>query len=288
MSFKLSVITDEVSQDLERASMFVGDFNLDGVEIRNVWGKPPQNLLEESDRIKDILAKRDLEVSAIASPFFKAELYNLGEYEDHLKILRRCVELAKKVGTTVVRGFTFWRNGSLEENIDEIVQRFQKPVEIMESEGLILGIENEPSTFVGNGRELGHFLSRIGSRNVKAVWDPGNDIWDLHGETPYPDGYNVLRGKIEHVHLKDGVRRGWKGEHQFVAFGEGEVDYRGQLRALKNDAYNGYLSLETHWRLKKQLSRDLLVRPGSADFSSSGEESSRICMNNLQDMLQDV
>jgi sugar phosphate isomerase/epimerase len=285
--FRLSVITDEVSQDLEAVSKFAKSFNLDGIEIRNVWGRAPQDLLEESDRIRKILAKYELEVSAIASPFFKADLKNHAEYTKHLEILERCIKLAKNLETDIIRGFTFWRDGSLNEHIDEIVEKFQKPLEMIEAEGVVLGIENEPSTLVGNGRELDQFLNRIGSKSVKAVWDPGNDIWDPSGEIPYPDGYSHVRDKIIHVHIKDGVRKEG-GKHQWVPFGEGEVDYRGQLMALKNDGYSGYLSLETHWRLKKQLPRDLVVKPGWEEFSRLGEESSRICMKNLQDMLREI
>lgn len=281
-------MTDEVSQDLEVASKFAKDFNLDGVEIRNAWGKAPQDLLEESKRIKGILMKYGLKVSAIASPFFKADLKNSAEYKEHLEILRRCIRLAGDLETNIIRGFTFWRNGSLEEHMGEIVEKFQKPLEIIESEGVVVGIENEPSTFVGNGKELNQFLNRIKSKNVKAIWDPGNDIGEPSGEIPYPDGYRFVKGKIIHVHIKDGVRKGEKGEHQLTPFGEGDVDYRGQLKALRNDGYSGYLSLETHWRLKKQLSRELVVRPGGAEFSSLGEESSRICMKNLQDMLREI
>jgi len=286
--FKLSVITDEVSQDLEVASKFAKNFNLNGVEIRNVWGKPPQDLLKELNRVKRILARYQLEVSAIASPFFKADLKNPEEYVEHLEILEKSISLAKELGTKIVRGFTFWRNGTLDKYIDEIAEKFQKPLEILEKEGIILAIENEPSTFVGNGRELGQFLNRISSKNVGAVWDPGNDIWDPSEEIPYPNGYNYVKGKIVHVHIKDGVRKGDEGKYQFVAFGEGEVDYHGQLKALKKDGYSGYLSLETHWRLKKPLSKDVVIRPVGDEFSAFGEESSEICMENLQAMLRKI
>jgi L-ribulose-5-phosphate 3-epimerase len=286
--FKLSVFTDEVSQDLEVASKFAKSFNLNGVEIRNVWGKPPHELLKELDKVKKILTRYELEVSSVASPFFKADLNNPEEYTKHLEILEKSIELAKKVDTNIIRGFTFWRNGTLDEHIDEIVEKFQKPLEIVEKEGVVLAIENEPSTFVGNGRELAHFLNRIHSENVRAVWDPGNDIWDPSGEMPYPDGYSYVRGKIVHVHIKDGVRKGAEGKCQYLAFGEGEIDYLGQLKALKKDGYSGYLSLETHWRLRKQLPKDVTIRPAGDDFSAFGEESSRICMKNLQAILRKI
>ena len=286
--FRLSVVTDEVSQDLETAAEFAERFNLHGVEIRNVWGKPPQHLLPESDKIRRILSKHELRVSAIASPFFKADLGNPEECTRHLEILKSCIALAKKLETDIIRGFTFWRNGSLEDHMDEILEKYRKPLDIIEAEGIVLGVENEPSTYVGNGRELDRFLKRTRSKNVKAIWDPGNDVMDPSGEIPFPDGYGYVRGRIAHVHVKDGVRKGEEGEHQFAAFGEGEVDYRGQLAALKRDGYTGYLSLETHWRLEKQLSRDAIIKPGGEEFSSLGLESSEICMKNLQALLREI
>lgn len=283
--FKLSVITDELSQDLEVAASFAKRFNLDGVEIRSIWGRSPQNLLERADEIKRILSKHGLKVSAIASPLFKADIDNEREYKEHIDILKKCVELARKLDAEIIRGFTFWRKGKLQDRINQIVDKYQKPLEIIENEDLILGVENEPSTFTGNGRELATFLSRIESKNIKAIWDPGNDIFDPSGEIPYPDGYRYLRGRIVHVHVKDGVRKGRGGKPEWTPIGEGEVAYREQLKALKEDGYEGYISLETHWRPRRGLSEEKIMRPGGEEFSRDAMEASEICMRNLLQIL---
>jgi len=288
MLFKLSVITDEVSQDLETVAKFADRFKLDGIEIRTLWNRNPQDLVNRVDEIKKILKKYDLKVSAIASPFFKADIDSEEEYRKHLDILRNCISLAKNLDTNIIRGFTFWRKNHFEDYLERIIEKFQKPLEIIESEDVLLGIENEPSTFVGNGKELAFFLNRLGSKNVKAIWDPGNDIFDPNGETPYPDGYEYVKDKIIHVHIKDGTRRGSGGKPECVAFGEGEVDYLGQLRALKDDGYKGYLSLETHWRVGKKLSEELFSKPGGMEFSGLGEYASEICMRNLIKMLENI
>ena len=89
--FKLSVISDEVSQDLGVVAKFAQKFSLDGVEVRNLWGKPPQDLLEESGIIRAVLLRYGLRVSAIASPFLKATLHNMPEYEKHMSIDRKSV-----------------------------------------------------------------------------------------------------------------------------------------------------------------------------------------------------
>lgn len=287
MLFKLSVITDEVSQDLEVAAKFAYRFNLDGIEIRSVWGKNPHKLIEDISAIKKILRKYGLKVSAIASPFFKADINNEKEYVEHINILKKCIFLAKSLDTYIIRGFTFWRRNNLYEFLDKIIEKFQKPIEIVESEGVLLGIENEPSTFIGNGKELALFLDKLKTKNVKAIWDPGNDIWDPSGEKPYPEGYNYIKKKIIHVHIKDGIRQGSEGKPECVILGEGEVDYTGQLRALKEDGYKGYLSLETHWRPKK-LSKELLYKPGGENFSYLGEEASKICMQHLLNILSKI
>jgi sugar phosphate isomerase/epimerase len=46
--------------------------------------------------------------------------------------------------------------------------------------------------------------------------------------------------------------------------GEGEIDYRGQVRALRESGYTGYLSLETHYT-----------------GAGSKEASSRVCLEGL-------
>jgi len=287
MLFKLSVITDEVSQDLETVAKFANRFKLDGIEIRSVWNRNPQDLIDKVDEIARILKKHDLKVSAIASPFFKADIDNEKEYQKHLEILKNCINLAKSLDTDIIRGFTFWRKNRLDEYLERILEKFQKPLEIIESEGVLLGIENEPSTSVGNGKELALFLDRLDSKNVKAIWDPGNDIWDPNGETPYPDGYSHVKDKIIHVHIKDGISKDG-GKPEYVAFGEGDVDYPGQLKALRDDGYKGYLSLETHWRPGKQLSEELISKPGGKEFSGLGEYASEICMRNLLKMLENL
>jgi hypothetical protein len=51
------------------------------------------------------------------------------------------------------------------------------------------------------------------------------------------------------------------------------------------DGYDGYVSLETHWRPVK-LSEELLNRPGGEKFSESGELASRICLENIMKMME--
>lgn len=276
--FRLSVISDEVSQDLVTAAKFAKRYGLQGLEIRSAWSLEFLELVEETKQIRSIIDEYDLKVSAIASPFFKAELLNKKEYAFNLKILKKSIDMAKTLDCPIIRGFTFWRKEGFDEHLPVILEKFKYPVHLIEDYGMILGIENEPSTFVTNAKKLATFLEALNSESVRAVWDPGNDIMDPDMEQPFPFGYECLKDKVVHVHLKDGVRKDHKSE--LLPIGEGKVNIEGQLKALLLDRYEGYVSLETHWRPKK-LADEELVLPSGDRFSEMGEYASSICIQNL-------
>lgn len=277
------MITDEVSQDLSRVMKFAVEHGFDGVEVRTLWNLRPHELLERAGGIRRGLASAGLSVSAIASPVFKCDLESDREVEEHLQILKRCVELAKTLDTRIVRVFAFWRSGSLDERLGAILEKFAPAIDIASDEGVTLAVENEPSTHVNNGRRLRQFLEAVGRPSVvRGVWDPGNDVWDPEGEKPYPDGYSYVRGLFVHVHVKDGRRL--ETRHEFVPVGEGDVNWLEQVRALIRDSYNGYLSLETHWR-PRQLPRELVEMPGGTAYSEAGEYASSVCAKNLKSII---
>lgn len=281
---KLSVITDEVSQDLKRVVGFALKYGLDGIEIRTLWNKPPYDLHDKAGEIKRELELAGLSVSCIASPVFKSSIISEVEFKDHLNMLKKCIGLAKTLDCQLIRVFTFWRRGPLEENLSLILEKFSAAVDVAVSEGVLLLVENEPSTHVNNGRRLRQFLDAVSKPSaVRGVWDPGNDIWDPEGENPFPDGYETVRGLFNHVHVKDGVRL--KLGHEFVPVGEGEVNWLKQVKAFLQDGYSGYLSLETHWR-PQQLPPELVERPGGELYSAMGEYASGICIEKLRRILE--
>ena len=88
--FKLAVISDEVSQDFQTVANVAAEYKLNGIEIRSVWDKPPQDLTDEDmAKMKGILDEAGIEVAGIASPFFKCEIDSEQERREHLEILRK-------------------------------------------------------------------------------------------------------------------------------------------------------------------------------------------------------
>jgi sugar phosphate isomerase/epimerase len=86
-------------------------------------------------------------------------------------------------------------------------------------------------------------------------WDPGNAYHA--GDSPYPGGYEAVRPFVAHVHFKD-VSREAAGGYRYAV--EGDIDWAGQIAALKRDGYAGYISVESHMQPKVGSARALLHR----------------------------
>jgi L-ribulose-5-phosphate 3-epimerase len=252
---RLSVITDEISLDLEHALEVCADVGIKAVELRAVGGA---NIVAHDQsslqRIKAILADGDFDVCAISSPFLKCHLYEgwapqgamhfatPATREEQWGILERSLRAARLLGAPLVRAFSFWRVQNPEEVREEVADVLSEATRRTESAGLMLGLENEHTCNISTGAEAGWVLGRITSPSFGVIWDPGNEA--MLGSKPFPDGYGHVRGRIAHVHLKDVDEEG-----NWVRVGTGAIDYPGQLHALAEDGYAGALSLETHYEV---------------------------------------
>ena len=288
--FKISVISDEISQDFSRIIAVAQDYPiLQGVEPRSVWDKGVAALTDEDCRtIKQRADDAGLAIVAIASPFFKCDLGDAAQYAQHLDYLRRFAALAHMWDTRIVRGFTFWKTGPAAAVWPQLLDAFAEPLRICEQEDIYLGIENEFSTHIATAAEAARLYTDLNHPRLRAIWDPANEVYAAEGERPFPDAWEKMKPWVIHVHLKDAVKDPSTPERaRTVPVGEGGyIDFPGQFRALKDMGYNGACSLETHWRMKKELDTELLNRPGGAAFSEGGEEASRICLANITRMLE--
>src|SRR5712692_9196841 len=125
-SFTLSVLTDEISQDLGHAcEIAANEFGLGYVELRSAHDK---NIMSwdahDVAEARRILARFNLRVSELASPIFKVDWPGAPQspespsgpqfaaeftYAQQDELLERAVALARTFGTPYVRIFDFWR-----------------------------------------------------------------------------------------------------------------------------------------------------------------------------------
>jgi sugar phosphate isomerase/epimerase len=260
--FRLGIITDEVSSQLETSLDFISSNHLHWCELREIWGKNLMNASpEELSRAKLLIREHNLQVSDIASPIFKWNLpqmpANANEKRDEFKasfvdsdtdrLLNHSFELAHFFRTRKVRIFSFWRVPDPEKAYPHVRDRLAQAAETAAKNDIVLVLENEQGCNVATGRELGRVLRDVNSPALRGNWDAANAV--MTGEADaYPNGYNAVRGLFAHVHIKDVRTNPKSGKREWAPVGGGVIDWHAQIRDLRKDGYEGTMSLETHYR----------------------------------------
>jgi sugar phosphate isomerase/epimerase len=264
---KLSAISDSVSADFARAAELIADAGLRYVELQSVWGKPVGDLTSaELDEMKRILARHGLQVSCLshknlfgAMPVMATEVGD-PNFEAHMATLRRLVAIARDLRTDLVRIMCFRKESVLFGDFgaeravvaagawEKFVRLMEPPVRLAEREGIRLVVENSTKGMVTSGYLARLLIDALGSPALKALWDPSNALY--FDEAAYPDGYDVLRGVLGHVHIKDSIADIRRARIDFAPLGQGQMaPYLVPIAEnLQRDGYDGYVSLESLYR----------------------------------------
>jgi sugar phosphate isomerase/epimerase len=264
MAFKVSVLSDEISQDFGRALEVASrEFDLGYVDLREIDKK---NIMswdaKEVAEARRLLEKFQVRVACIASPIFKADWPGAPKskyspagaefgasfsFSQQDELLERAFELAKAFNTDRIRIFDFWRLEDQAPYRKDMDEKVRAAAVKAGKRGLTLVIENEMACNTATGTESARLLNAIQEPALELNWDPGNA--SHRDEIPYPDGYaKIPKGRIGHVHCKDAVRGADGKTWEWAAMGRGVIDWAGQFRALKQDGYKRAVTLETHWK----------------------------------------
>jgi len=287
---KLGIFTDEISQDFPHAIAVAEEIGCSGVELRSMWKTSVQDLTPaRTKEVRALLDEHSLECYNIAGPVFKCSIGSQREIDEHLDIVKRCCDAANEFGSPNIRAFTFWREeGVAVESVwGKLVELIAKAAGIAATAGKTLAIENEFSVLVAGGVMLARLMDEAGAPNIRAIWDPQNAIFDPEAEPPYPDGFEAVADRITFCHIKDGEPT--PDGPKMLAVGEGKAMLAELVARLKRDGYTDYLSLETHWRPEGELDEATVRLPGGEAFSGpSAEAGSRLCMANLQRLIEEA
>jgi sugar phosphate isomerase/epimerase len=245
---KLSILSDEVSQDFAEAAPYLQQWGVRFAELRGYEGRrAPRGMAEEdAAELRQIAADHGITFSSISPGLFKQRLDHAEMPQHRGDLQTRCLDLAEALGVGVMVVFPPIRGDRQgpDDYPPQVVEDFRALAESAAARGLTVAVENEPICFACTGASLARFLASVGHPAACANWDLGND---LHSdERPFPDGYGCVKPYLAHVHVKDNRRQG--GKWQCVPAGEGEADWPGQLRALQAEGYGGFLVVETHFR----------------------------------------
>lgn len=280
---KISLVTDELSSDLETAFEIGTGWGIKNFELRGIGTERIGSHSEYTEsHIKKMINMFDVHISAVSPGIFKInhhkkifegwtvlkwqDVYEFEQQEILRKtienqvteVIPRTIDFCKEVGCNNIIIFSFNKPGELPMGSplpNYLYSYFEQVSSIANDNDINFYIENEHICYGDQVENVIDILKRLNNPHIAANWDPGNAYFAY--ENPYPDAYEKLKPFIKHVHMKDAITKE-NGEMEYVT--SGEIDWEGQLTALKESEYNGYLSIETHCRPKISSAKKTLDR----------------------------
>ncbi len=263
---KLGVIADGISRDFEHALRVMTEAGLEYVELQFLWEKEVgDHTPEEIQRIKELISQYKVKVSCISRHNFSGLPVMATEpedeiYKEHMDSFKRCIDMAKELGTNMVRIMSckkemiiFGYNGADQwvastGSWDKFLKLMEPPVKLAEDEGITLVVETGNNAMITSGVLGKKLIDDLGTKHLKILWDIPNTMYCT--EIPYPDAYEEIKDYIGHIHLKDCVADIARATVRFCPLGEGDVApyLEGIAKALKKDRYEGVISLESVYR----------------------------------------
>lgn len=228
--------------DIAGLCRFTRELGLEGVDWVTLYGR-------EAGEVRRIMDDHGLKT--VCHTFFvdlnfpEAELRRPG-----LEELKRGVEAAVKLGTDkVMLPIRSKPEFSREESRRNVIEGLREGIRFAAEAGVRLSVEHFPdprSPFVVSD-DVNQALREIPELGV--TFDSGNVL--TGGEDPVA-GFLKSKDRIIHAHFKDWVRTegapgrpGLDGKfYQPALVGEGIVDHRSVLEAMRRAGYRGYINLE--------------------------------------------
>jgi sugar phosphate isomerase/epimerase len=261
-----AIVTDELSGDPVTAFELGLEWGVSHFELRGVFdARVPRLPPHLRRRLVRAVREFGVTVTALSPGLFKCPFpddapasSNLGwmdkghfeswdecraTVDDHLRhLLPESIELAAELGARSLIAFGFSRSGRpAGPSPAGVAEMLAQAAEIAANAGIALLVETEEGFWADTGARSAALVERVGHPSLGINWDPANAL--IEGDVPFPDGYGAVRRHVRNVHFKD-ARRYPDGSWELLA--KGDVDWRGQIAALKADGYSGPVAIEPH------------------------------------------
>jgi len=152
--------------------------------------------------------------------------------------IRRRIDLAVYMGAGIVNTGTGDINS--EKPTTDLVENLKVIAKYAEKKEIVVALETHGGA-TATAKRCESLIKIIGSKNIGINYDPANVIY-YQGLRPEEDIVNLPIEYLKHIHLKD--KMGGKGEYNFPAIGEGNIDYTKIFNFLKAKNYEGPFSFE--------------------------------------------
>lgn len=270
---KIAAFADEISPDLDEQIRVcrendVSLFELRGVNGRNVLDFDP-GLRRE---IKSKLAANGMGVVSIGSPIGKVAIDR--PWAEHFDRFKIAVDIAVELDAPYIRVFSYYPpggegKGEIAPHRSEVLDRFRRKIEHIESLPVVLVHENEKGIYGDIGSRCVDLMRSIDSPKLRTAFDFANFV--QCGQEPlaiWPE----LKAYTAHIHIKDAVA----GSGQVVPAGRGDGKIAPILVDAFRSGYRGALSLEPHLKVAGHSHGET----GAALFKVAADALKTLCAEN--------
>ncbi len=252
---KIGVVVESFLKPFPESVKEAKRIGLDGIQSYAGNAFPYDATAEQLAEIKRMVNGEGLVFSALCGDFGNAMYYE----KDRVLIDRekRILEIAKELGTNIVTTHIGvvpeTKNCSQYESMHEVCKELADYAKSMDGH---FAVETGPES----AERLKAFLDDLGSDGVAVNLDPANLVMGA-GDDPVKAVY-TLKDYIVHTHAKDGLQLGKVDTRALYApkyygiepcswdlikevpLGQGGVDWKNYIQALRDIGYDGFLTIE--------------------------------------------
>lgn len=234
------------------------DLNYDGIEIRGIQRElyAPHIKYFQKDAIADTikrLKELNISISCLTSACY---LFDKSNAEIMMQMGKDYIDLAEQINAPVIRVLgDLDATPSSNIDVDFVAENLKKLAQYAKGKNVYVLLES--SGVFGNTSLLASVLQQVNEPQAGALWDVHHPYHFFH-ET-IEESYHNLAPYLHHLHMKDSIME--DGQLVYKMMGNGEIPNSKVLAILKENKFEGFVSLEWLKRWNKNLTEPGIVFP---------------------------
>lgn len=240
----VSGFADEISNNFDEQLAVVTKLGMKYISLRSADGKNVADYTPEevSKLLLPRLKAAGVGVSSLGSPIGKIDVDDAQAYQKQMEQLERLCEICTLLDCRYIRIFSFFIPEGKDPNAyrDVVLEKLKGFVAIAQKHNVILLHENEKDIYGDVADRCLTLMREIDDPCLRAIFDFANFV--QCGEDTLR-AWELLHSYVEYIHIKDAVSS--SSENVVCGTGEGRIPEL-LKRAIKEEGYKGFLTLEPH------------------------------------------